>query len=73
MKATTPTTTVRWARASDASDIVRLIMALAKYENEPASSVRVTEADILRDGFGEGLAGRFRRRGWWLRQLCPTL
>lgn len=57
MKATTPTTTVRWARASDASDIVRLIMALAKYENEPASSVRVTEADILRDGFGEGDGG----------------
>ncbi|MBL6951508.1 MAG: GNAT family N-acetyltransferase [Alphaproteobacteria bacterium] len=44
---------VRWAEAKDAGQIVRLIQALAAYENEPASTVKVTEADILRDGFGE--------------------
>ncbi len=57
MKTNTPTTAIRWAKAGDAGDIVRLIMALAEYENEPASSVKVTEADILRDGFGEGADG----------------
>lgn len=44
---------IRWADPKDAAHIVRLIRALATYENEPASSVKVTEADILRDGFGE--------------------
>lgn len=43
---------IRWARPEDAGHIVRLIKALAAYENEPASSVKVTAADILRDGFG---------------------
>ncbi len=43
---------IRWAVPGDAGDIVRLIRALAEYENEPPSSVKVTEADILRDGFG---------------------
>ena len=44
--------TIRWATPADAPHIVRLIKALAVYENEPASSVKITEADILRDGFG---------------------
>jgi GNAT superfamily N-acetyltransferase len=44
---------IRWAEAKDAGQIVRLIKALASYENEPPDSVKVTEADILRDGFGE--------------------
>jgi GNAT superfamily N-acetyltransferase len=44
---------IRWAEAKDAGQIVRLIKALAVYENEPASSVKVTEADILRDGFSK--------------------
>ncbi len=44
---------IRWAEAKDAGQIVRLIRALASYENEPPDSVKVTEADILRDGFGE--------------------
>jgi GNAT superfamily N-acetyltransferase len=52
MTPTNPNTIVRWAKASDAGDIVRLIKALADFENEPASSVKVTEEDILRDGFG---------------------
>ncbi|MDA1100730.1 MAG: GNAT family N-acetyltransferase [Proteobacteria bacterium] len=44
---------IRWAEAEDAGQIVRLIKALAAFENEPVSSVKVTEADILRDGFGK--------------------
>ena len=44
---------IRWAEPKDAAHIVRLIQALAAYENEPAHSVKVTEADILRDGFCE--------------------
>ena len=48
-----PTTAIRWANASDVGEIVRLIKALAEFENEPASSVKVTEADLLRDGFGD--------------------
>jgi GNAT superfamily N-acetyltransferase len=50
----TTDTNIRWANADDAAHIVRLIKALAEFENEPASSVRITEADILRDGFGGG-------------------
>ncbi len=45
-------TTVRWATPDDASAIVRFIQGLAEFEREPASSVKVTEADIVRDGFG---------------------
>ena len=48
----TPTAHIRWAKRADAAHIVRLIKALALYENEPASSVKITEADILQDGFG---------------------
>jgi len=44
---------VRWARPDDAAHIIRLIKGLAAYENEPEASVKITEADILRDGFGE--------------------
>ena len=44
---------VRWARREDAGEIVRLVRALAVYEKEPASIVRMSEADVLRDGFGE--------------------
>ncbi len=41
------------AQASDAALIVRFVRALAAYEKEPPETVRVTEADIVRDGFGE--------------------
>ena len=46
-------TTIRWARPADAGHIIRLIKGLAAYENEPKSSVKITEADIHRDGFSE--------------------
>lgn len=48
-----PLVTIRPARPADAPTIVRLIKALAAYENEPASAVRITEADVLAHGFGE--------------------
>jgi len=41
---------IRWAEPKDAAHMVRPIQALAAYENEPAHSVKVTEADIRRDG-----------------------
>ena len=48
-----PHTTIRWARPEDAGHIIKLIKGLAAYENEPQSSIKITEADILRDGFSE--------------------
>ena len=44
--------TIRFATAADAATIVRLIRALAGYENL-IDQVRISEADVLRDGFGE--------------------
>ena len=43
---------VRAATPADAPVIVQLVRELAAYEKEPLANVRVTEADILRDGFG---------------------
>jgi ribosomal protein S18 acetylase RimI-like enzyme len=43
---------VRAATPADAPIIVQLIRELAAYEKEPIASVKATEADILRDGFG---------------------
>jgi ribosomal protein S18 acetylase RimI-like enzyme len=43
---------VRPTKPADAPIIVELIRELAAYEREPLASVKVTEADILRDGFG---------------------
>lgn len=43
---------VRPAAPADAPVIVQLIRELAVYEKEPLTSVKATEADILRDGFG---------------------
>lgn len=50
---TTPATTVRFARPEDAASIVAFIRGLAEFEHEPLEQVHVTEADILRDGFGD--------------------
>jgi len=44
---------IRPAQASDAELIVRFVRALAAYEKEPPETVCATEADIIRDGFGE--------------------
>lgn len=43
---------VRFATPDDAADIVRLVGALAVYENEPLETVKLTEADVLAHGFG---------------------
>jgi GNAT superfamily N-acetyltransferase len=47
-----PSIAIRKAGPADAATIVRLIRALAAYENL-VDLVRITEADVLRDGFGE--------------------
>jgi GNAT superfamily N-acetyltransferase len=44
--------TIRTAGPADAATIVRLIRALAAYE-DLVDLVRISEADVLRDGFGE--------------------
>ncbi len=43
---------IRQATASDSQIILQLINELAHYEKEP-DAVKTTEADIIRDGFGE--------------------
>jgi GNAT superfamily N-acetyltransferase len=43
---------IRFATPHDASTIVRFVQGLAAFEGEPADSVRLTEADVVRDGFG---------------------
>lgn len=43
---------IRPAVPGDAATIVRLVRSLAVYEKEPVETVHLTEADVLRDGFG---------------------
>lgn len=45
-------TLIRPATPADAATIVSLVQALAIYENEPLTSVKITPEDVLRDGFG---------------------
>lgn len=45
-------TLIRVATIDDAETIVALVQALAIYEKEPLSSVKLTADDIRRDGFG---------------------
>lgn len=45
-----PMTTIRRARAADAPLILEFVRELAEYEREPQSA-RLTEAELLRDGF----------------------
>ena len=44
---------IRRACEDDAALIVYYIKALAQYEKEAVENVRITEADVRRDGFGE--------------------
>ena len=46
------TATIRVAESGDAATILRLIRDLAVYEKEPVSTVEVTEAELVRDGWG---------------------
>ena len=43
---------IRPARPEDADEIVRLVHALAEYENEPAEVVKLTADVVRRDAFG---------------------
>ena len=43
---------IRPAQAQDVGTLLRLIKELAAFEREP-DAVKTTEADLLRDGFGE--------------------
>jgi GNAT superfamily N-acetyltransferase len=43
---------VRPATLEDAAVIVELVRELAAYERQPPSVVKLTEVDVLRDGFG---------------------
>src|SRR5580704_7754282 len=45
-------TQIRWATESDAALIAHYIRALAIYEKEPGESVKITETEVRRDGFG---------------------
>lgn len=45
-------TLIRPATADDADTIVALVQALAIYEKEPLTSVKITAEDVRRDGFG---------------------
>ncbi|MEX2373003.1 MAG: GNAT family N-acetyltransferase, partial [Dehalococcoidia bacterium] len=49
-----PATTVRFATPADAATIVEFVRGLAVFEREPPERVRLTEADVRRDGFGAG-------------------
>jgi GNAT superfamily N-acetyltransferase len=45
-------TRIRWATENDAALIVHYIRELAIFEKEPVEQVRITNADVRRDGFG---------------------
>jgi GNAT superfamily N-acetyltransferase len=46
------TIVIRATTPADAGTIVQLIRELAVYEKEPLTTVKISEADVLRDGFG---------------------
>lgn len=48
----TPETRVRPATPQDAATIVEFVRGLAAFEHEPLEQVRLTAADVRRDGFG---------------------
>ena len=43
---------IRFATAEDASTVVEFVRGLAAFEHEPLEQVHLTEADVVRDGFG---------------------
>src|ERR1700683_1236828 len=43
---------IRWATENDAALIAHYIRELAIYEKEPPENVKITEAEVRRDGFG---------------------
>jgi GNAT superfamily N-acetyltransferase len=45
-------TSIRWATETDAALIVHFIRGLAIFEREPVEQVKITEAEVRRDGFG---------------------
>lgn len=47
-----PAIRVRPATPADAATIVEFVRGLAAFEHEPVAHVRLTEADVIRDGFG---------------------
>ena len=47
------TKNIRAAVRKDAHTIVQMIRSLALYEKESLETVKITESDVLRDGFGE--------------------
>ena len=47
-----PDLRIRFATAEDASTIVEFVRGLAAFEHEPLEQVHLTEADVVRDGFG---------------------
>ena len=48
-----PDPLIRLARPEDADEIVRLVHALAEYENEPAEIVKLPADVVRRDAFGD--------------------
>jgi len=46
-------TRVRPATPNDSGTIVQLVQSLAVFEKEPIETVQLTEADVLRDSFGD--------------------
>ncbi|MSQ31414.1 MAG: GNAT family N-acetyltransferase [Dehalococcoidia bacterium] len=49
---------IRSATPADASTIVEFVRGLATFEHEPLEHVRLTVADVLRDGFPAGAGAR---------------
>ena len=49
---------VRFATPADAATIVEFVRGLAAFEHEPLDHVRLTAADVLRDGFPSGGGAR---------------
>ena len=53
---------IRKADPSDVKDIIRLLVELAVYEKEP-DAVKVTEEELIKDGFGFSEIRKGRKKG----------